>query len=255
MKLFLQAVSFILLLKSVNMYGQNDPIQLDRPDQTECPFIVPKGYLQAENGLNVEKIDANYKTWLTPTILWKIGFSEKFETRLITSYSNSNFNNTTYKGLEPVKIGFKNNLFKEKGLIPQTAIIVHITLPKLATESLKTRYLVPDFRFTMQHTLNKKQSLSYNLGAEWDSETKKVTTLYTLTTGYSITEKLGAYFEIFGFGLFSNDQNHQIDGGFTYLINNNLIADISGGFGVSKKAPQHYVSLGFSYSFKMLGLK
>ena len=30
--------------------AQAPPIQTDRPDQTECPFITPMGYIQIENG-------------------------------------------------------------------------------------------------------------------------------------------------------------------------------------------------------------
>ena len=41
-----------------NLYGQSLPtIQLDRPDQTECPFITPKNYIQIENGFTVENFD------------------------------------------------------------------------------------------------------------------------------------------------------------------------------------------------------
>ena len=31
---------------------QTGRIETDRPDQTECPFIVKKGYIQAEMGFN-----------------------------------------------------------------------------------------------------------------------------------------------------------------------------------------------------------
>ena len=36
------------------LFGQKLPsIQLDRPDQTECPFITPKKYIQIEKGLHL----------------------------------------------------------------------------------------------------------------------------------------------------------------------------------------------------------
>ncbi|MBU6205838.1 MAG: hypothetical protein KJS45_10675, partial [Bacteroidetes bacterium] len=35
------------------------PIQLDRPDQTECPFITPKNYIQIEHGITMENIRNN----------------------------------------------------------------------------------------------------------------------------------------------------------------------------------------------------
>jgi hypothetical protein len=99
----------------------------------------------------------------------------------------------------------------------------------------------------MQHTLSEKMSLSYNLGAEWDGFSAEPTFLYTLTTGYSITEKLGSYIELFGFAPQNNKANHSFDGGITYLINNNFMLDLSSGFGITKNAPDYYVAVGFSF--------
>ena len=55
---------FFNLAVFATAYAQNLPaIQLDRPDQTECPFIVPAKYFQFENGFNVEKINGNEKNF------------------------------------------------------------------------------------------------------------------------------------------------------------------------------------------------
>jgi len=50
----------------------------------------------------------------------------------------------------------------------------------------------------MQHTLSKRFTLGYNLGYEWDGESSNPNFIYTLTTGITITEKLGGYVEVFG---------------------------------------------------------
>ena len=65
------------------------PIQTDRPDQTECPFIVPKNHIQIESGFNFEKVNENEKNYLYPTILWKYGVNEKFEIRLISELTTN----------------------------------------------------------------------------------------------------------------------------------------------------------------------
>ena len=66
------------------------PIEIDRPDQTECPSIVPKGIFQMENGLNFEKKDSNSNFYLLPTTLWKVGINENLELRLITEFAIEN---------------------------------------------------------------------------------------------------------------------------------------------------------------------
>jgi hypothetical protein len=103
----------------------------------------------------------------------------------------------------------------------------------------------------MQHTISNKQTLSYNLGAEWDGYSPEPTFIYTLTTGYSFTEKIGGYIEFFGFIPQIEKPDHRFDGGLTYLLNPNQQLDISGGFGLSKTSPDYYVALGYSFRFKI----
>ena len=47
----------LLFITSTSISQNLSPIEIDRPDQTECPSIVPKGMFQIENGLNFEKTD------------------------------------------------------------------------------------------------------------------------------------------------------------------------------------------------------
>ncbi|MDQ5928260.1 MAG: hypothetical protein QG594_34 [Bacteroidota bacterium] len=50
-KFCIMLITTFLCLQSI----AQEPIQTDRPDQTEGVFIVPKHYLQIESGLNIEK--------------------------------------------------------------------------------------------------------------------------------------------------------------------------------------------------------
>ena len=108
------------------------PIQLDRPDQTECPFIVPKGYLQAENGLTFENISKGNISLAYPTTLWKLGISKNFELRLITELVSESSNNEIITGIMPITVGFKVNIAEEKGFLPTTSFIGHPIQASLA---------------------------------------------------------------------------------------------------------------------------
>jgi Putative MetA-pathway of phenol degradation len=224
-------------------------IQTDRPDQTECPFITPVGFIQAENGFIYENIDRNNKSITLPTILWKYGINKNVELRLITEANTLKSYDNKVSGLVPTIIGFKVSVSEEKGIIPATGFIGHLAIPNAASTKFKASYYAPSFRFNMQHTLSNKFSLAYNLGAEWDGETPEPTFIYTLTSGMSITEKLGAYIELYGFAPQNDKADHRADGGFTYLITNDIMVDISGGFGITKESPKNYFALGLSYRF------
>lgn len=236
-----------LFLTGILCAQENKSIQTDRPDQTETPALTPSKMLQVETGFSYEKTTKDESNYITPTILWKYGVSEHFEIRLITEFSSTKTNSDIESGINPVLIGFKSKLVEEKGIIPQTSIIGHLALPNVSSTKFKLDYLAPQFRFAMQHTLSQKTSISYNLGSEWDGFTAEPTFIYTLATGYSITEKTGAYVEIFGFAPENQKSNHNFDGGFTYLVSNNAMIDVSGGIGLTENAPKYYFALGFSF--------
>jgi hypothetical protein len=251
MKIKVSLIAFFLLFQYIGHTQVLPSIQTDRPDQTECPFIVQVNYFQFENGFYYEKSDGHSNKIVAPTILTRFGINNHFELRLITEHSIDKNNLEKIAGINPVLVGFKTRLFEEKGLVPITSFIGHIGIPNLASKDLKKLYYTPEFRFTMQHTISEKQSLSYNIGAEWNGETAEPTFIYTLATGYSINKKIGTYIELYGFIPQIEKPDHRFDTGLTYLFNPNHQLDISGGFGLSKNAASYYLSLGYSFRFKI----
>jgi hypothetical protein len=248
MKTYLLLLSYLITAGSLLAQKTNNlpPIQIDRPDQTECSYIVPKNHFQLETGFSFEKINKNTERLVYPTALWKYGVNEKFELRLITEAVTLKQNNIKVSGITPIRIGFKTKLLEENGIVPLTSIICHLSVPKVASENFKATYFAPSFRFTMQNTLTDKVSLGYNLGAEWNGEDPTPTFIYTVTSGIILTDKLGFYAELYGFAPQYAQADHRADGGFTYLVKNNILIDISGGFGISPNAPSYYGALGFS---------
>ncbi|MBC7641539.1 MAG: transporter [Flavobacterium sp.] len=240
-----------ILVFSLSANAQNlTSIQTDRPDLTECPFIVPINYFQLENGFVYQQTNENNTTIVAPSILIKFGINNHFELRMVIEYELNNNYYSRASGINPVLFGFKSRLIEENGILPTTSFIGHLSVPKLATVNYKTAFSAPEFRFAMQHTISKNQTLSYNLGAEWDGESAEPTFIYTLTTGYSFSEKVSVYAELYGFLPQINPADHRFDGGFCYLLNPNNQLDISAGFGISKISPNYFVGLGYSFRFK-----
>lgn len=227
------------------------PIQIDRPDQTECTFIVPKGFVQVESGFSLERINADADSYTYPAVLWKYGLNEHFEFRLITELNTFKTANSTTQGIPPVQVGFKSKISEEQGAWPMVSFISHLAIPRIATDEFRATYFAPSFRFTLQNTLSDRLSLGYNLGAEWDGESAEPVFIYTLTSGISIAGNLGGYVEVYGFAPQKSIPDHRLDGGFTYLINQHMIVDISGGIGLSEISPDYFIAAGFSFRFKV----
>ncbi len=246
MKLFIYFILQFFILNSFSQFSL--PIQTDRPDQTECPFITPIKYIQVENGFTIENENIQ-KNLAFPTTLLKYGINDRVELRLITELTSLNSGKI---GLLPLTFGFKLNLLKEKGILPTTSLITHLASSNLGSRNYQSTYLAPSFRFTMQHTLSKKATLGYNIGEEWNGETPDPTFIYTLTIGYSLPSNFGSYIEMYGTKPHQQNFEHKFDGGITYLVGQNLLFDISGSIGLSKIHPSNYISLGCSFRFNTI---
>ena len=223
------------------------PIQTDRPDLTESAFTVPAGYFQLESGLLRIHVNANTQLNLHPTLLLKYGLSKIFELRFITDFATYQNNGTKEFLILPISVGVKIGISEEKGIIPKTAFIGHLKIPTGGDSELASTYFAPSFRFTMQHTLSKKISLGYNLGTEWSGITAEPIFIYTITSAIGLSDTWGAYLEFFGYAPQFNRAEHSVDGGFTYLLNSNCLADVSFGLGLTSNAPDYFVSAGFSF--------
>lgn len=231
---------------------QKPEIVTDRPDQTEASALVPKGGLQVETGFVYEK-DVNESVTIRnltyATSLIKYGVNDYFELRFITEFLGSEIqvDNETEKvnGFGPLALGVKIKLADEKGFWPQAALIGHLNLRSGSTQ-FEPEYTAGDFRFTLAHTLGDRFSLSYNLGAEWDGESPAAAFLYTLSLGYTATDRIGAYIECYSFFPEEDKADHRFDAGLTFKFSPVVQLDISGGIGLSKNAPDYFFGTGLS---------
>ena len=226
----------------------------DRPDQTECANTVPKGFFQMESGFMVknDKILAiKTKEIVFLTSLLKYGISDKLELRLIAENSKitstGEYHFEEIRGINPIQIGFKANFLNANGLLPKTSLIAHAIMPKWASDEKKLMKMGYNFRFTMQHQLSEKASLGYNLGSEWDGDTRQMNFIYTLSTCRSLATKVGVYVEVYGEFSKINPAKLSFDGGFTFPLRDNFMLDISASKGLTASSANNYLSLGLSF--------
>jgi hypothetical protein len=81
----------------------------------------------------------------------------------------------------------------------------------------------------------------------WDGNSVEPIGLYALSFGFSFNKKISAFAEAFGFVTKSEKPDNRLDAGFTYLFTHNLQADISGGIGITRRSPDYFVAIGFSF--------
>jgi hypothetical protein len=233
---------FFIGLGSFALYAQEEDqlgaLITDRPDATESPTAVPKGFLQVETGAFYESFEDNgikNENYTYNTTLVRYGLLKNLELRLgwdfvegQTKVNGTALDNIT-SGFNPLLFGFKTTIAKENGCMPEIGFLGHLYLPFTAGSDYKPDTTGVDFRFSFAHTLSEKSSIAYNLGAAWRDDSPEAAYLYTLAYGYSITNQLGAYAELYGDFPENSKANHLWDVGLTYLVSNNVQLDATVG--------------------------
>lgn len=237
------------VLSSGAAYSQMNPIETDRPDQTESPAIVPAGWYQFEGGCAHERAGAEEPMEGTlPTVLSKVGLTRWVELRVITERARtlvSEDGKATTHRLVPVEVGAKFRLMEERGVMPCVSLIGHVGLPFTAEAPFRPATAFGNFRFTMQHTLSERFNLGYNLGAEWDGDRPVATGIYTLTLGAEATETLGLFVEAYGCINDMDAADNRLDGGAVFHIGPDVLLDASSGFSLGEQ--RWFVSAGLSF--------
>lgn len=234
--------------------AQNDNMETDRPSESFTPAVVLKKHFQIEAGFRKEHDNSEGEKsdeYLYPSASLKYGLTKKMELRMLieeeADYEYTPDKHKSAGGIEPVKVGFKYNLFDEKGVLPKTSLIATADIPKIASRDFKSDFVAPLFRLTMENSLTKKLSLLYNVGEEWEEDDVRCEFFYSLSPQYEITDKFKVFAEIFGFVSKEQGPKNTFDAGLLYLVTPNLQFDVFGGAAISKNAPDNFIELGISF--------
>ena len=254
MKNLFAILLFCAISISQSTFSQVGDISTDRPDQSESPYLMDKGYFQTEVGITSENDepvkDFKTSTLSAPSLLFRYGAAKNVELRagieVLTSKTTISGNSTSQSGMSPIMAGTKIKLFTEKGSMPETALLLSITIPFKDNSAFQSDYIGTEFRFAMTNNLTKRFSLSYNIGGEFGAGAPGATGLYTIALGASLVNKLSGFVELYGFMPQKFSPDHRFDAGLTYLILKNVQVDAAFGFGISEKSPDFFVGGGVS---------
>ena len=252
MKLLL---TFLLIILMHFLFAQDiETVELigDRPDQTESSTVLPKGYFQFENGFVNENVNSYLTNISYSSFLVRYGLFENFELRFASDYQMTKITGLdNISGFAPISVGSKIQVKQEDGWIPQIAFLGHLTIANTGNSDYMQKYQSANMVLTFGHTLNNYMYVGYSIGVDFPSDVDYSVGTYTFVTGFTISNKIGAFIEAYGdFSKYMYAQN-KINGGVTYLIHPQLQLDFAGGFGLSEYSANSYYSFGLIYLFKI----
>ena len=260
MKYYLRGIIMYLILMCSSAIAQTDAdtgFVPDRPGVATPPAIVSARKFQIENGIQYSSLtngDTRNENYQFSSLLVRYGLIRRVELRLATNYacnliSDSTGTNTVY-GLTPLVIGTKVKLIDQHKVVPGVSFMFNLTLSNTGTRAFDQEYVAPSFYLLMSNDLTEKLNLCYNYGMVWDGNTAIPTHSWAVCLGISMTGKLNAFVEGFGFASLHTSPGFYMDTGLSYLINDHLQADASVAGFLNSFRDYFLVSMGIAWKIQ-----
>ena len=236
----------------------NAPLVTDRPDFTEASSTVGRKVTQLEIGYTYTKNNgdvADEKSHSYPEVLIRHGIlADWLELRFAWNYSDLEMGPVQTSGAEDLYLGLKIALTPQDQFLPEMAIIPQMTVPS-GDDALSSGETLPGlnwiYGWELNDYLSTAGSTQFNRAVDGGAVHTEWAQSWTIAT--SLTEKIGGYAE--WFGIFPDDAltaqtEHYFNGGFTYLVNNDLQWDIRAGVGLNDNSDDYFIGTGLSMRFR-----
>lgn len=234
---FMKIVYCVIFLFAITVQAQ-DEIETS-PDQYETPATAPKGRFQMENRFTVQDNGKATRTLILPSTNWKFGINDNVEIIMVTDLAFDKAPDSTANGLQPLTFGLKVKLWEGKGLLPDAAISMQASIPKLASRDWQVKYVAPNLRLLLKNKITDTVSIGFNVGGIWDGETTNPQFFYSVSPKYKLSQKFECFIEAYGYLRETSVAENWADAGLMYLITNDIQAELSAGYELSSAMGMH----------------
>jgi hypothetical protein len=238
-------ITLLLIVNQSNNCFAQDMIT-DRPDQTESSVSLSPGFFQLESGTVLENTPQT-QVWIANSTLFRYGVIKGLEMRMVTEIiqvESESVNNSGTLRMGDMQVGVKYQFLSQEKLT--AAVIAHAIFPT-GDEVLTSGQTGFSGVFCVSTVVGDKLSLGANAGYK-QTDAENELAVFSTAAGYPLNSRLGFYAEVFGRGYGLEEMYWHYDNGFTYMIHENLQADLS--FGTGLNARYGYYSLGISWRMK-----
>ena len=246
-------------------YQESDfgiPFATDRPDFTEAASTVGRNRVQLETGYRFSRDNdtgSRVDSHAFAEQLWRIGIGREWlELRLAWNYFSERSGlpgqRDTVDGGDDLQLGFKIALTEQVGWLPAMALIPQAFLPTGA-ESYSSEEVLPGLNWVYSWDI--KEGVFFGGSTQVNRVSDDVGEAYSewaqsLTFGMDLNERLGVYGEWYVLAPHAApdqsdvDVAHYLNGGFTFMMHEELQFDIRAGMGLNRAAEDLFVGTGLS---------
>jgi hypothetical protein len=226
------------------------PIETDRPDFTETTTTVPFGRIQLEGGYTFTRMGSARQHDFGELLL-RVATGRRTEARIGINSFVVTHGSGVGAGMEDLTLGLKVAVCpgaeRFNLLRPGVAVIADTTLPT-GSRAFGSSDLQPTVKLVLGWDLSETWSAGMNLNYSYASDAGKRFDQFSgsLTFGHSLSERVGVYFEMFGFfpSAAGGPDAHYLNAGVTYLVSPDFQLDLRVGKGISAGLRDEFIGIG-----------
>lgn len=241
--------TFLLFIGlTIGLYAQE--LVTDRPDYTESAQTVLPDMVQLEMGVGYAEM-GDVSVTAYPNLLARIGIVKNLEIRLgLPGWVTPKVGDNSETYMNDVLFEAKYKISKKRASIPMALLFV-MTLPT-GDDEVSSGSPNIGMKFATSLDLNDQFSVGANVGAVSVevNDQREILVLGSVSLGVGLTDKFGAFLEVFEEAPASTPWQPILDGGFTFLITPTNQLDFYVGTGLNDYGPDLMLGAGFSTRFK-----
>lgn len=235
-------VFVIAALASVSA-ADADTISAERPGFASGPVPLERGRVQLEGGYQFDK-DGSVDIQTLPLLLFRTGLGENLELQVgWPGYTEVDFPGGSIDGINDLTVGLKTQLRDNNDAL-DVGVYGALSVP-IGDREFTSDAVDPTAGVFWTYSRPNQPTVFGTVLASSATiaDDRELTAGASIGLGFAIDPQWGAYAEVFSlFG--AGAPAHVFNGGFTYLVNDDLQLDFEGGVGLSDNAGDWFFGFG-----------
>jgi hypothetical protein len=248
----------VCLLASLAAAGE--PLEPNRPGQADPPTVLAPGVAHIEGGFTFERETEgdDTDTLTAPEVELRLGVYDRIEIQLfaeglVQEWREGDGNSTGGSDLE---LDARVRLWEQARWRPATAVDFGLSFPTGSAFATSGGFdpegeILYAWDFAERWNLNGNFDFASETQGDDDSS-RHFVFRPELALGLTISHRLGTFVEYYGVIEEDAPDQHSVDGGVTFLLNENLQLDISASAGLNDAAPDFFVAAGVAWRLPRL---
>ncbi len=227
-------------------------VTFDRPGVADSPYLVRPNSIQYEMGMAWNNY-LGLSELLFPVTMLRYRVHPKAELRFCINYepqSAKYMNFHFQKNIDPIMLGSKVKLMKEKKWRPEASIAAYVFYPMNAFRKASISLLEAEVVTHFQNNITPWFELNYNAGYLYGGLLQGSSFQYAVCANFHPLKRISLFAEHYAFYHQSGGYEPGWDAGVLFKIKNNLQFDFSVLQNYWSKSLQTYYMGGFSFNYQ-----